>query len=494
MRKKALGIVGGLVLIVALGGAAFFLLSTDSSNETSDVSSSEESSTEVVLTEQEPNNVTSIEIQNASGSYEVVRTQEGDDENNAVFAVSGWESLPLDTSKLWTLSNNTASMNASGLVEENCTDLSKFGLDADTAAEVTLHFADGSSYGFRVGNVTADSTYTYFAPADEDTVYTVKTSLVSNFQCAAIDFLSKTILEEPADDDYPIVNYLKIERADMDYVFELDYDETADDEDVTGGTVASHIMVSPVPAYLNVDHSTPIVTGMFGLTADSVAVPLPTEEDMENYGLAEPFGTVIMDCDDGNQYVLRFSERFTQADEETGAQNGYYYAYLEGVDVIYCVTEDNMVWATVEPTDVTSKLVLATYVWDIGELMVDVAGGQSFAFSVTGTSADEAVVTLNGESTDAERYRTFYSFLLNITAETIDFTSEPSGDPLAEISIKTQNGNFSRDFQFYALDDFTCLITVDGQAAYTCRRSFLEVLEKNMSIYETDEEFTTNWS
>lgn len=497
MRKRKLGIIGGLVLVAALGGAALLLLSTDPSDDSSGNGSSsveETSAAEIPLTSQEPNAVSSIDIQNASGSYEVVRVQEGDDENNAVYAISGWEDVPTDTSKLWTLSNNTATMAASAVVEEDCTDLEKFGLDEDTAALATLHFDDGSSYAFRIGNTASDSSLTYFAPAEEDTVYTIRTSLVSNFQNAAIDFLSKTILEAPAEDEYPIVNYLKIERKDMDYVFELDYDTTADDEDATGGTVASHIMVSPVPTYLSVDRSTPVVTGMFGLTADSVVVPMPTEADLEEYGLSDPFGTAIMDCDDGNQYVLHFSESYTQTDEETGTTGIYYYAYLEGVNAIYSVTEENMVWATVEPTDVASKLVLATYVWDIGTLDVSMPGGDSFAFKVTGESADDAQVTLNGEPTDAERYRTFYSFLLNITAETIDFTSEPTGESLADIRIETQNGSYAREFQFYALDDFTCLITVDGKAAYTCRRSFLDVLKNNMAIYDTDEKFTTNWS
>lgn len=495
MHKKTLGIIGGLVLIVALGSAAFLLLSTDTEEETSDAFSSEDSGTVVELTAEEPNDVTSILIENESGSFEVVRVEEGDDENNAVFAVSGWESLPLNTSLLWTLPNNTASLSSVDLVEEDCTDLEKFGLDADNATQVVLYFADDTSYAFRVGNATSDSTYTYFAPADEDTVYTVKTSLVSNFEKAAVDFVSMTILEEPDEDDYPIVNYLRVEREDMDYVFELDYDETADDEDATGGTVATHVMVSPVPAYLSVDRSTPIVTGMFGLMADSIAVPLATDEDLEDYGLAEPFGTVIMDCDDGNQYVLRFSESFAVTDETEGTQSTYYYAYLEGVDVIYVVTADDMVWATVEPTDVASKLVLATYVWDLGSLQISVADGESFDFSITGSDADDAEVTLNGETTDSERYRQFYSFLLNITAETVDFTSEPTGDVLASVAISTQNDSYSRVFEFYELDDFTCLITVDGQSAYTCRKSFLDVLKSNMEIYEdTDQEFTTNWS
>jgi len=495
MRKKTLGIVGGLVLVVALGGVTAALLATDSSDDDTSVDVAEESSTEeITLTEQETYNVTSIDVTNANDSYEVVRVTEGDDETNATFAIAGWEDLTY-LSTLYTLPNNTASMTANQIVEEECTDLEKFGLDDDTAAHVTLHFEDGTSYSFRVGNTASGDSYTYFAEEDDDIVYLVSSSYLSNFQNAAVDFVSTTILEEPDEDDYPTVNYLTVERSDLDYIFELDYDETADDEDYTGGTVATHVMTSPVPAYLSPDRSTDYVTGMLGLTAESVAVPVPTDEEMEEYGLADPYGVVTMDCNDGNTYVLLFSEPVTETDEETAATSTYYYAYLEGVDVIYRVTGDDMIWATVEPTDVASKLVLATYVWNVGTLNVTITDGDTFTFSAEGTDDEDTVVTLNGETTDTERYRQFYAFLLNTTAETINFTSEPEGDLLAEIYVETQDGSFSRDLVFYALDDYTCLITVDGQAAYTCRKSYLTTLQSNMEKYNnTDEDFSSNWS
>lgn len=491
MRKKMLGIAVGVVLVAALGVAIFLLLK--SQPEESSVEDSAEESSTVTLTEQNSNDVTSIDVTNAAGTFEVLRIAEGNDTDNAVFAIAGWEDLPMDTSTLWTLPNNTASMSANGLVEENCNDLAKFGLDDKTAVAVTLHFEDGSSYSFRVGNAVSGTENTYFAPADEDTVYTVKTSLVANFSKSATDFLSKTMLEEPAEDAYPIVNSLTVERNDMDYVLKLEYDKSSDEENSMGGTVASHEMVSPVPAYLSVDRSTPVVTGMFGLTAKKVAVPHPEESDLAAAGLTEPFGTATMACDDGNTYVLKFGERFTETEEESGTQTAYYYAYLDGVDAIYQIAEDDMVWATVTPTDIASKLVIGTYVWDIGTLdvwMDDI----EFQFAVTGTGKDDAVVKLNGESTDAERYRQFYSFLLNTAAETVELNGTPSGDPLAKITMKTQDGSFSRDLAFYAIDEFTCLITVDGESAYTCRKSYLDTLRNNMEIYDTSKDFTTNWS
>lgn len=489
MRKKVLGIVGGLVAVAALGTATFLLLKNDPGEESSSELLPEESSgTEVQLTSQEPENVVSIDVHNAAGDFEVVRVTEAEGENDAVYAVAGWEDLPLDTSLLWTLSNNTASMRSSDVVVENCEELEKFALDEKNAQRVTLHFDDGSSYAFRIGSAISGSGMTYLAAENEDTVYTVQSSLVSNFSKAPMEFLSKTVLAEPAEEDYPTINYTKVERQDLDCVLQLDYDTAAEDEENLSGTVASHIMTSPVPAYLSVERSTPIVTGLFGLTADAVVVPHPSDAEKTQYGLSEDFGTVTMDCDDGNTYVLHMSQKQTSA-EGTDC----YYAYLDGVDAIYQFTAENLPWVTVTPTDIASKLVFSTYVWDIGNLKVR-AGDQQLDFTVKATNAEDAVVQVNGKDTDAERYRQFYTFLLNTTAENIDWKTEPSGTPQAEILIATRDGKFRREFAIYVQDDFTCLITVDGKPAYTCRKSYLDVLTKNIGVYDSNEEFTLTWS
>ena len=99
MRKKTLGIIGGVVLVAALGTASFFLLKNPPAEESSSSAVSDEDSSESIsLTSEDPNDVTSIDITNTSGSFEVVRTAEGSGtgDDHAAYAVSGWEDLPMD--------------------------------------------------------------------------------------------------------------------------------------------------------------------------------------------------------------------------------------------------------------------------------------------------------------------------------------------------------------------------------------------------------------
>ncbi|MBQ8687935.1 MAG: DUF4340 domain-containing protein [Ruminococcus sp.] len=501
MNKKIIGLIGGCVLIAGLAAAVVVVSRQQAAEEESSLAASESLAAEtsqdpaaLALSAQDPDSVVSVAVTNSTGTYEIIRTAEADAEaaTDAVFGVKGWEDVPTNTSLAWTLANNTATLTASSVVAEDCTEMEKYGLGDDAAAAV-MTFDDGSTFAFRVGSFVSDGENNYFAVEGEDTVYAVKTSLVANFSKAAEDFLSMTLLEAPAQDAYPIVNSLTVSRTDLDEDIVLTYAEDANNEN-TGGTAASHEMTSPIPAYLSVERSTDVITGIFGVTADHILKIYPEETDFAEYGLDTPFGTAVMDCDDGNVYTLNIGDRFTETDEETGAAAAYYPVYLEGVDVIYAMAEADCLWASVTPTDLASSLVLATYVWDIEEMNITAKGKESMEFDITGEDKETAVVKLNGKTCDTERYRLFYTFLLQTTAESVVLDGEPAGEPEITLYFRTHDGSKEQELCFYRQDAFNCLITVNGESAFGCRASYIDTFLENMDLFDTDEDFIKTWS
>ncbi len=499
MNKKFVGLIGGCVLIAGLTTAVVLVsrqqaAEESSSQAASDSASESQISEECVLSQQDTNSVVSVAVTNSTGSYTIVRTAEADAEagTDAVFGVMGWEDIPTNTAVARTLANNLASLTASSVVAEDCTDMEKYGL-GDSAITAEMTFDDGSTFAFRIGSSVSDGENTYFAVEGDGAVYAVRQSLVANYQNAAEDFLSTTVLEEPADEDYPIVNSMTISRTDLDYEIVLTYDEDANSTN-TGGTAATHEMTSPIAAYLSVERSTDVITGIFGLKADEILKIYPEQADLASYGLDVPFGTAVMDCDDGNVYTLKIGNRFTEKDEETGSTTAYYPIYLEGVDVIYRMKADDCLWATVTPTDLASKLVLATYVWDIEQLTVSAPGKETMNFINSGTDKDTASITLNGEACDTERYRLFYTFLLATTAESVVLDEEPVGEPAAMLYFRTHNGSKEQEICFYRQDAFNCLMTVNGVPSFRCRASYIDAFLENMDRFDTDEDFITTWS
>ncbi len=498
MNKKLVGLIGGAVLVAGLVVAVVVVSNNQSgkdNGESTEPVVTTVNQEDLILSAQAAENVASIEVTNSNGTFTIVRISEADEEagTSVVFGVKGWENLPTENAIAGTLANNIASLTANDIVMEDCDNLDKYGL-GDDAVKGKLTFDDGSTFEFRAGTTLADGEHDYFAIEGDDTVYSVKTSLVANYRRAADSFLSKIMLPAPAEEDYPIVNTLTIERENMKQPIVLTYADYANDDDNLGGTAASHEMTEPIPAYLSVERSTDVITGMFGVASEKILKLYPEDADMAEYGLDEPFGKAVMDCDDGNTYTLLIGDRYVEKDEETGAETVLYPVTMEGVDAIYAMTEEKCLWATVEPTDLASSLVLATYVWDIEELRLSAAGMEEMKFDITGEDAESAVVKLNGETVDTERYRNLYSFLLKTTAEGVVLEEEPVGDPAAIIYFRTRSGSKEQEICFYKQDAFNCLITINGESSFRTRASFIDALTKNMELFGTDESFVTTWS
>lgn len=480
-------LIASIAALAAAGGAltAILLLNRPETPEGTDstISDAAEAQETILLNPGTAEDLEEVHIRNTSDF--TVYAQSGED-GTAVYRIRGFEDLPVDNSLLSTLAGNGSSLSADSLVEENAADLSKYGLE-EPAAEVTFSYKDAEEFTLRIGStVPMDTSMTYCEAGGN--VYLVKSSLMTNYQKEDLYFLSKTILEKPADEDMPIVESLRLERKDLDYDMYMEYAYKEKDEDSVGGSAAAHIMTEPIWAYLNVDNSADVTNGMFGLTAAKAVKGLPEEADLKEAGLDDPFCTVTMKCDDGSTYVLYFGDTFT---DDAGT---YYYACMKGGNVLYAVAEDKAIWATVQAEEITSSNMFATYVWNIAQLDVQ-AGAQSLHFTGSGSDQESYEVTKNGEECDTERFRQFYRFILGIYGETLCIGEElPEGEPDASIHVKTQDGQEDYTVTFYKQDNLKTIVAMNGLPSYIIRSSCLDAMVHNMEIFDNaEEEFSLTW-
>ncbi len=493
MSRNTKTLIAGAAVLLLLGGglAAVLLMQKGDGGEaslSSGTDSSPQSATEaaemILLNPGTADTLTSVEI-SSEEKFTVYRKSEVTAEAGAVYSIKGMEKLPINANLLSTVVKNGSELSASQLVEEDAAELAKYGL-ADPISEVTMTYSDGTEFAFAVGDVSPmQADFTYVA-VDGD-VYLVKSSLMSNYQKTADFFVSSKVLEEPADEDYPIVESIRIEREDLDYDIYLEYAYDEKEDDSTGGTAATHIMLEPRRAYLSVDKSADVTNGMFGLTASEIVKLFPTEAELAEAGLDEPFCTVTMECDDGNTYHLYFGDLYT---EEDGTES--FYMYFEGTEILYGMAKETAIWAVMQPGDITSSIIFGTYVWNIATLDVK-ADTESFAFSGTGEDSNSYVVTKNGEACETERFRTFYHFLLSIYGEELYLGELPSGDPEIAIHLTTQDGAEDYTVDFYRLDDLNAVVAVNGVPSYKIRSSCLNTIKKNMEIFDTEEAFIMTW-
>ena len=176
---------------------------------------------------------------------------------------------------------------------------------------------------------------------------------------------------------------------------------------------------------------------------------------------------------------------------------------LEGGNVIYILSPEKARWVTVLPIDIASRIMVASYVWNITDLNVKCSDGSSENFKITLKDADldrdsakteDFNVTRNGEAFDAERYRQFYSFLVGTNAEefALDETI-PNSAPMATVSYTDSYTGKTTTIDFYEYSPMKALIAVDGKSKFFCTKAFVDTLVENVHRIGTGEDYKTTW-
>jgi hypothetical protein len=290
-----------------------------------------------------------------------------------------------------------------------------------------------------------------------------------------------------------------LERRDVDYTIDLEYDkETAkknskETEDSSAEEKKIDLkMVEPVDFAINSTRADDVVNGLFGKTVKDIACIAPTKADFTKYGFDDMEAAVKFGLSDGSEYTLEIGG--TLKSSEDAQTDDMHYIYIEGGDdIIYTLDDASLPWLTVTPIDISSKIIFDCYVWDVGSLQVTTAEGEELDFAGKGSDKDNYVVTNKGKACDKERFRAFYAFLIKAYAEEIVLDEENTGDLMLSIKYSEQGGK-EHTVNFYDAGNLKCFIEIDGQAAFKCRKSFVEAVIHNTEIFDTDEEFQTSWS
>ncbi len=483
MSSGAKGLIACIAAVVLLGGGVAVMKLTEPAPEPADESSAAAETETKYIYSGNAEDVVSVEVTNKTGGYTLKRKTKASGDTKAVYTVEGLENIKTNDNLVSEFAPNASALEQIVLVDENASELSRFGLDSP-AAEVTVTF-DGDDSGkitLLVGNDTPAGDV-YVKLKDSPAVYTAAAHFIKSYGYEKEYFVSRTVLERP--DEYPVISSVKVERPDLEKPIVFEY--TGENE--SGGTSATHVMTSPVKAYLDPAVSVNYTHGLYGLNAASVLSIAPTEQELEYSGINTPTCTVTMTLEDGSEYVLRTGIPYTGAE---GADPGYI-GYFEGTDVLWKFNGYDIPWVTMKPEDVMSSLVFGSYIYDLKALEIN-AGGKTEKFEFTGNDADSYTVKLNGSDFDRDRYKSFYQAVIKAPAEEICTSDEGAGETAASFRLVYNNGKPDETIEFIKTDGNKTIIKKDGETCFKCHTSFIEKsLLPNIAALSGDAEFITSW-
>ena len=425
----------------------------------------------LVLQPEDMGEIVSIKVENSLGTY-TIKLHDHDGKSHWIIDGTDIDEKLLSQSNMESLATAVTKMTARSVIEEKPTDLAQYGLD-DPQATVTVSYSDGS-FVLKIGDTVTSGSANYIMVNDDPTVYSYYSYLISSFISSnELSLVNTTVMPAYDNEAAPKINKITVTRKDLDVPITL---EALPDvpEDSDSIQIYAYTFTSPGDVYLDLYSGNDYLYAIFGLTAQKAAYLEVTDETRAATGLDDPFCEVAVLVEDVI-YRLYIGDAITEevTDEETGVVTthvvGYYGISNKVPDVIYIFSPEDVFWATMKPTDYMSKMFLVPYIYDVETVRYH-DNDLDFTVTITGNN-DENAMYLDGKEMDSGLFRAFYQYLVGCRGEEM-YTDEARGDFIAEYTYTYEDDRGSDTVTFYASEDRTLIIAINGSNMFKTKWNY----------------------
>ncbi|MCD7815924.1 MAG: DUF4340 domain-containing protein [Bacteroides sp.] len=444
LGKSAKTIIISLVAVIVLVGIFIgvqFLPDADS-----DDTSSIEETEEYVLVDHVPADVSTIEVENESGSYTItsytptVTTTDSDGTTSesteaTEYTLVGYEDMELLSGSPDALATDVSAITSTKIVNDG-SDTSEFGFD-EPRATITTTFTDDTSYTVYLGSDAPSDLGAYIMIEGDSNVYLVDSDAVDSYTTSAMDLIDTSINDSAATEDDGVFTSLVFGGRHFDgQEVVLEYSEYE-------AFSAGYVITSPDNTIANEETVTYMVNAVRGLTGTSVVYIGADDEVLAEYGLDDPYVTVEAEYPD-----LTVSYRASEPDDEGTV-------YLESDGIIYTISQDSIPWVTTTyeemlPSSVmdpnssgVSKITVTTedgeYVLDVEHETTVTTTYDSDSDTDVETETTTTTVTYDGDEVDIDNFNIFFQNLTS--AERNESTDvDESADTVLTIEYEFTDG------------------------------------------------------
>lgn len=471
MNKKVKGlIIGGAAVVVLVAVLLLLMFMPNGGDDTSASSETTSSSKSIELNNQAAADVVTVKVVLPDEEYTM--TQGGE----TAYSMTGMEDAPASNAIYAALASDAASLKALELISEETSNLADYGLD-EPRSQVEITYADGTGANLSVGIAAPSGSGTYVLI--DGKVYLFEDTRVDSFLYHKVDYISKTVTPTAATgDDAPVLKKITLEGTLRPEPIVMDISqETAND-------VTTDVYTMTAPKQRETDSANAAAAGnkIFRLTAEKVIAFNVTDEQLEEYGLKDPYSKVTVDYAD--QTITLMS---SEPDDE-----GMAYVMNASKNVIFQANVSELGWVTATYEDLVSKTVMAPMVNDLSKITVTTPD-QSYEFGVTTTvdEEDEDVktntFTYQGKELASANFRIFYRNMIGCQKE--EFTDQqPTGEPLLTFQYEYTDGRTPDVVEFYKGENLMVLVSVNGECESKETQSYVDKILEDVVKVVNDEE------
>lgn len=505
MKKQKKLILIMLAVLVVLGGAIAFLLLSDSDSDASD-ETSELSEEDTSLITHEESDIVAITVKNTYGSFSFypteVEEESSDDSSDSssddssssessdsstsfVYSITGYEDRDVNTSTLSTAAMAFYDLDYTKEIGE-VEDEAQFGLDGSIVA--TCVYKDGTGEEIEIGDVPASSSGRYIKYngkvyiASINSAYTDKMESLFTAASWDIDYLTKETESSESSDDssssststetYSILESLKISGTCNASGVEVAYDSETE----------KYNLVSPIKAEASSDKIDDLITSLLNYSANETVNLDPTDEDLESYGLKDPYAVLEIKLN-GESHKITIG----------GEVDSSRYCLMDDDKTVYSIYQSKISdWAECNASEYREANVITDSLSDLCELKFDVDGKTS---DITVTREED-----ESSSTDSTVYYSYtsyadgdeivYSYVNELYSKLSDMSvlnikqMDHETNPYIQIKLTTFDGD-SKTIEFYkSLENSSrYVVYIDGEYSCTVRSTSVDDLAEEFSNF-----------
>lgn len=454
MNKKIIYLVVAIVLLGILSGLYFYGVNRDKTAETTENEAVEEENSGISITDIK--NASEIEIKNFNSQYTVYI-------NNGEYFVKGYEKNSFSQSSIKYLFSAFSNLKAVKSVEENASDMAKYGLETPLA---TAFVKGDSSITIYIGEVTPDGKYVYASTDFDKNIYIITKSYGDLLLKNMTDFIEQNVTDISAEN----VNYVDIvEKGKPEILI------TADENNETLKNYVSSSGLSALMMKLPVEDAIVYPTNM----QDTILCDLSTmyinsvvelnPADLSKYGLNDPIKTITIKDTGAKSLIIKIGNA---CDKDS------VYVMLDDKPEIYTITNSSlMAFNDINIMDFVQNFVSLYARSEVDSVIVrtdnsehkiefKTEGDNKIAVDEEGVKRDNRNSYVDGKFIDKDTFGDFYEALVGIGFDSVDFNNTENiiGEPLVIIEFNLIDGSKDTVNYYNYNDNFYC-IKNDGDLA-----------------------------
>jgi hypothetical protein len=431
--------------------------------------------------------IKSINIKNETGEYSIIPFKDGKEDS---FKLKGYDNIPQNHEMESNIADYIMNIQAYHVLDDKWTE-KDCGLDKPVI-EVNVSLEKGS-YSFKLGNKVPDGSGGYYCKTSlDDKIYLVEEDQYTRFSYAITDYVETNLMSawesEGKNDIYYDDSSSSINRYDsivmggthLNKEIKLTYDTDSKSTQV-------YLMQSPAYAYVDNDKALSLLEPFnSGLVAANAYVFNPTEQDLKDYGLDNPYSTI--------EYKLRGETITIKVGKGPDFDEGYYSMLFNDNDVIYKYTASQSEFLDWDDKDLRAELLFLSDIRLVETMTYDLSGEDPITYDISyyeGGEEEDPIytVTRNSKKLDDDSFRNLFAEICLIKADDYLEEAEPdNGQPYLTLHYTYNNGAEDDVVKFTKYNDRYYRFTLNGVGDELVGYQVVDSLVNNFADFNAGKE------